>query len=157
MATFNQEKVVQEIVKQVRNGKKVSVSKAMRDSGVYAPSTSKIPSKVTSSKSFQELLDKYLPEDLLLKKSKEGLEATTIRFTPGGDKIKVPDFSTRHKYVQTGMQLRGKLKDNGPQGPTINNFLVIGGEQLKRIASRVLDGDTEGETTSGGLSDSNQS
>ena len=45
--TMNQKKVFDKVVEQVRNGQKVSISKAMRESGVYSESVSKIPGQIS--------------------------------------------------------------------------------------------------------------
>lgn len=154
MATLNQKVIATQIIKKVRKGETVSVSKEMRKAG-YSKHTSRQPAKITASKGFQELLDKYLPEQLLLEKGKEGLQATTIRFTPKGKLLKVPDYSAQHKFYNTGLQLRGKLKpDVTPPPSTVIN--IFAGDQLKRIAARVLNGDPAGEGTPDRLSDSDE-
>lgn len=48
-------------------GTDLSISKAMRDVG-YSEETAHTPQKLTESKGWLELLDKYLPDDLLLEK-----------------------------------------------------------------------------------------
>jgi len=59
MTTAKQKLVAQKVAKGA------SVSSAMREVG-YSKMTCQHPSKVTRSKGFQELLEKYLPEDKLL-------------------------------------------------------------------------------------------
>lgn len=65
----------------------------------YSEAYSKNPKQLEATKGWQELLDEYIPEDLLQKKLKEGLDAT--------DKDKNTDFSVRHKYLDTAIKLRG--------------------------------------------------
>ncbi|MCR4307657.1 MAG: terminase small subunit [Candidatus Berkelbacteria bacterium] len=56
-----------------------------------------------------------ITEDAIAKKIKEGLDAHKIHGTDS-DFIEVPDFSTRHKYVETSLeQLGRKNKDSVPQ------------------------------------------
>lgn len=59
MATAKQKLVAQKVAKGA------SVSSAMREVG-YSKTTAQHPSKVTRSKGFKELLEKYLPESKLL-------------------------------------------------------------------------------------------
>ena len=72
MATIKQKKAYNELVENGGN-----VSKAMRDAN-YSIETAKTPSKLTKSKGFQELLEKRLPEKMLLKVHREGLKSTKI-------------------------------------------------------------------------------
>lgn len=154
MATANQKKVLEKIVKDVRKGTKVSVSRAMRESGVYSESMSKKPEKLTRSKGWKELLDEYLPEKLLTQVHKDGLKATLTKFTPEGELIRVEDYATRHKYLDTGYKVRGRLKED-PQGQTVNVNIIYTPEQRKRIADRELN-QPEGAGESDRLLNSNQ-
>jgi hypothetical protein len=84
-----------------------NVSKAMIDAG-YSEATAKTPQKLTESDAFKELVARELPDDLLLKVHKEGLDAMQYR---GQDaEIQVADYQTRHKYLVTGYEIRGKLR-----------------------------------------------
>ncbi len=122
MATLRQKRVVAKILENGGN-----VSKAMRESG-YSPETAKTPKTLTKGKGFQELMEKMLPDSLLLKKHREGLEATKYEVLNGGgeeggwEKSEVPDYAVRHKYVQTGYDIKGKL---GKQEGNTNNILVV--------------------------------
>jgi hypothetical protein len=63
MATINQKRAFDRIMKKVGKGGKVSVSKEMR--GIYSPSVAKNPKKLTSSRGFQELLAKISDKEIL--------------------------------------------------------------------------------------------
>lgn len=52
-------------------------------------------------------LAERIPDDLLEKVHIEGLAATQGRFTPEGELIQLPDYSTRHKYLDSGFKLKG--------------------------------------------------
>lgn len=105
MATIKQKLAVVKIMENHGN-----VSKSMREVG-YTGATAENPSNLTESKGFQELMEKYLPDKELMEVHKKGLKATIVRFTPEGDMIKVEDFATRHKYLETGYKVKGKLKE----------------------------------------------
>lgn len=64
MATVKQKLVAQKVAKGS------SVSKAMREVG-YSETTASHPSKVTRAKGFKELMEKYLPDKLLMEKHQE--------------------------------------------------------------------------------------
>lgn len=69
MATHKQKLAV---AKMVENGG--NVSRAMREAG-YSPQTAKSPSKLTNSDGYKELLDAYLPDDMLLRALADDIEA----------------------------------------------------------------------------------
>lgn len=50
-----------------------NISKAMRDAG-YSPQTAKTPQKLTQSASWQELMEAYLPDDMLLRALSDDIE-----------------------------------------------------------------------------------
>ena len=148
MALVRQKLAFQKVLK----GK--SIKQAMLEVG-YAPSTAVTTTKLTASKGWEELVNKYLPENLLLKKAKAGLDATKTRFTPEGERFIEDDYSTQHKFVETGLKLRGRLNNDDPRGDTYNfNFLTI--EQQQRIARRLQAGGAEGETEPNRLPDSDE-
>lgn len=105
--------------KALENGGKIST--AMREAG-YSPATAKTPQKLTQSKAWEEILEKYFPDSLLLDKGLEGLDATrasnaailvqqdgtTIKAEEQG-LIEVPDYQTRHKYLETALKLKKRL------------------------------------------------
>lgn len=62
-----------------------NVSKAMRDAG-YSLQTAKSPDKLLKSKGVEKLLDKYLPNNHLLKKNREFIDAKRqVRIFKKGD------------------------------------------------------------------------
>lgn len=90
------------------NGMK-PVSEAMLEAG-YPPSTAKNPQQLTKSKGWKELMDKYLPDDKLLKKHDEALEATKWNDFTGE---REEDHQVRLKAVELGYKLKKKLGDTG--------------------------------------------
>ena len=115
MATIKQKKAYNELVENGGN-----VSKAMRDAN-YSIETAKTPSKLTNSKGFQELLEKGIKEKHLIKSIKEGLQA----MKPYGKSNKLyEDYATRHKYLETGIRLKGLAREEqAPQ--TLQNIAVF--------------------------------
>lgn len=84
--------------------------------------------------SFDELMDGLgLSDHKILKKIDEGLNATKP-LVIGSKVAKVEDYSTRHRYVETSLKLKGRLKpeDDGSANVTNNNvvmnILFYGGE-----------------------------
>lgn len=90
----------------------------MRENG-YADNTADNPDHVTKSKSWEILLDEYIPEDLVLETHKEAFKADrTISVVSGKqasggttDFVDVPDWQTRMKATELGYKVRGKLTD----------------------------------------------
>ena len=83
-----------------------SVSGATRAVG-YSNSTATKPSNLTTSKGFRELLQQHLPDDLLLKVHEEGLAATKLSNSLTAPDIEVPDYPTRHRYLDTAYKIKG--------------------------------------------------
>lgn len=105
MATAKQKKAMEILVENGGN----NVGKAMIEAG-YTPATAKTPQKLTESKGWQELVEEYLPDDLLAKVTKEGLLAgrkTTDEET--GEEVVEPDFNIRHRYLETALKVRDKF------------------------------------------------
>ncbi len=140
MATRKQKKALAILAE---NGGK-SVSAAMREAG-YSDITAATPKKLTTSKAFQELMDEYLPDDLLMKVHKEGLQATKLSGTggmrmkfEGGDMeefghsdLEVPDYAVRHKYLETGYKIKARLTPE--EGGGSNTLIInITGETASR-------------------------
>ena len=99
-----------------------NISKAMRAVG-YAPSTAARTDKLTKRKGFQYLMERVLPDALLLKVHREGLRATKklqeivdrdSKGAPIYGLIDVEDHPTRHKFLDTGYKIKGKLKEVEP-------------------------------------------
>ena len=130
MATLKIKRAVKEIG--VNGG---NISKAMRTVG-YAPSTAARTDKLTRRKGFKELLEKELPDGALLKVHKEGLRADKKVFKNNNESGEIelvseePDYAVRHKYLETGYKVKGKLSD--PEGGNKTLIVVISGESAKR-------------------------
>lgn len=123
MATVKQKEVFKSVVKGS------TISKAMKEAG-YSIESSKRTNKVTATKGWQELIDKYVPDRELARVHKEGLSATKYetRLTGKGESEieEVPDYSVRHKYLESGYKIKGKLKEiETPQATVSNQTLII--------------------------------
>lgn len=127
MATMKQKKA---LVKYIENHG--NASKAMIDAG-YDPTTAVNPSNLTKSKGWNELLEEYLPDELLTKVHLEGLQATKViaaNITYGdanektNDFIDVPDHPTRHKYLDTAYKVKKKI-DSDPNGTNIKMVFIL--------------------------------
>lgn len=94
------------------------VSDAMRRAG-YSEISAATPKKLTESKAFKSLAER-IPDDLLDKVHLEGLQATQARFTPEGELIHLPDYATRHKYLDTGHKLKGDYAPDKSVTLTLN-------------------------------------
>lgn len=106
MPTIKQKRALMKIVENHGN-----VSQAMLAVG-YDPSSAKNPKILTQSKGFQELLDQYLPDELLTNVHLQGLKATRIHTSHTEPDKEVPDFAVRHKYLDTAYKVKGKIKDD---------------------------------------------
>ncbi len=122
-----------------KDGKPITMGKAMREAG-YSESYSKNGS-ISKTASWNEQLEAALPDSLLLKVHKEGLEAKrTIHATEDGiisDLKEVDDFTVRAKYTDMGYKLKNRYEE------TINIKGKIGSlsdEELEGKISGILSG-----------------
>lgn len=112
-----------------------NVSAAMREAG-YSPATAKNPKNLTETDIWRELVESKLPDQDLVDAHAEGLKAMRVvsaRITTSDagsqtdDFIEVPDYPTRHKYLETAYKLKRRL---GPENFTNiqnNQFAVFDG------------------------------
>lgn len=117
MATLRQELAVQHMAENGGN-----VGKAMLAVG-YSPVSAKTPQKLTQSKGFADLLEKYLPEKHLLSKHRGFLDSKRIVKTyQRGDLKEVTEETDPNavRALDMAYKLKGKYK-NGES----TNVLVI--------------------------------
>jgi hypothetical protein len=110
------------------------IGEAMLSEG-YTKATAKNPKNVTDSKSWEMLLEEYLPDDLLTKVAKEGLEAmkpigalVLIKNNKEGETeqilkdnegmIEVADHPTRQRFLETSLKMKGRIVDKSENKET---------------------------------------
>ena len=106
----------------------------------YTKSMSKQPSNIIAGKGFQALLAQDLPDKKLTSTHSQGLKATSRYYyhNSTGLHYKVsPDYSTRHKYLETGYKLKGKLNTTTDQMPVTINQLHISNKDFTNILARL--------------------
>lgn len=84
------------------------LGKIMRENG-YKDNTADNPQRITETKSWEMLLEEYLPDDLLTKVAKEGLEATQVKTSYTEPDKTIPDYAVRQRYLETSLKMKGKL------------------------------------------------
>ena len=104
--TIKQAKAIKNVVENGGN-----VSKAMRDAN-YAPATIKNPSKLTESKTWKNLMEKDLPDDLLTKKHKQLLKKREILLKNNNKtgKVEAIKGGIDTNAVKAGLDMAYKLK-----------------------------------------------
>lgn len=80
-----------------------NVSKAMRDAG-YSPQTAKVPQKLTNSAGFAELLEEYLPDDMLLRALSDDIEGKELN---------------RKAELELAFKLKGKMVDKSESNVSV--------------------------------------
>jgi len=119
MPTLKQEQTVKDLLE--NTGK--PISRAMLDNG-YSPATAKNPCELTESKGWKELLEKYLPDEKLLKKHDEALEAKKWNDFTGE---REEDHSIRLKAIELGYKLKGKLNEGSVNISGEKVIAILGG------------------------------
>lgn len=113
----------------------------------YSKQTSKNPINLTNTKSWGELLNQYLPNDLLIKMTLEGLRAT---IPVGNTGECLPNHAIRHRYLETALKIKGKLApktDNDtveqrivgityvvPKGVSVEDVKEMNEQERERVA-----------------------
>ena len=105
-----------------------TMGQAMIEAG-YSPLSAVKPSLLTKTERWQQLLEKYLPDDLLTKTAVQGLKARKIIRSGSGEVVATEkDGYLRHKYLETALKMKGKLidrVDTTTGGQQITGFTFI--------------------------------
>lgn len=116
--TPKQSKAAQLISINVGSDKPRALKEILKEAG-YSDSMSEKPRKIIQSDGFQAILEAAgVTDDILAETLNDGLRAVTFVKTEkvvgvGKSRIKtedvvlVPDINTRHKYLETGLRLKG--------------------------------------------------
>lgn len=146
MPTLKQKAAVLEIT-----ANHVSVAKAMERAG-YAKNTLRKPKNLTDSDGFKELmLQMGIDDSKLLTVLNDGLQANKVISARNAkeanaetdDFIEIPDHPTRHKFLETGLKLRGFLVENKQGNITQIN---IGNDEVSNKLRTKFTSFMEGET-----------
>lgn len=126
MSTVKQRLAVKEITEN-----HLPVSKAMLKVG-YDSDTASKPSNLTKSKGFKELIAQLgVSDEDLAEILSGGLRANKVVTSPTEPDKEYPDWATRHKYLETGLRLRGYAKEEAP------NFNINFINQVPRPNGRI--------------------
>ena len=106
-----------EVLKKMDDNVRMSREEAMKELG-YSANYART-SHITQTDSWQRLMAEQITDEMLLKAEKDGLEANRVISAIKGidanggttDFIEVPDHQTRHRFLETGLKMRGKIKD----------------------------------------------
>lgn len=85
----------------------------------------------------------YLPDNLLAQVHLEGLKATTVRFTPEGERIDVDDYATRHKYLDSAFKLKGSYA--AEKSIAVVQVSIENRQYVETVASKVIHDMKNGE------------
>lgn len=103
-----------------------STASAMRQAG-YSEAVARAPSKITRSEAFIQLMDDVgITDRRLAEVLNGGLTATkTVILGSGDDAFAdvVDDHAVRHRYLETGLRLKGLGKSEGTT-VTFNNMVL---------------------------------
>lgn len=116
------------------------IGKAMISAG-YSPATARTPQKLTERKGWKELMNKYLPDDKLLKKHNELLDKKEyIVIGKIGEREVIPTGEIDPNAVARGLDLAYKLKGRYKEGATINQKVnlpvpIFGGLSVTNLKS----------------------
>lgn len=113
MATIKQKTAVPKMIENIRKGNKKTEGQILKESG-YSDSISKAPSRVTKSKGWNELMELYLPDDLIAKQHNKLITAQNkIRITKKGELVteyEEPNTDAIARGVDMAYKLKAKYK-----------------------------------------------
>jgi len=112
MATEKQKAAIDNLVENRGN-----VSKAMRDAG-YSDASAKNPKNLTDSKAYEELMETYLPDDMLLRALSDDIENKE---------------SNRKAELELAFKLKGKMTEKKDITSNGNTIVVMPSEVVNRI------------------------
>ncbi len=95
-----------------------NVSKAMRDAG-YSPQTAKVPQKLTKSAGFAELLEAYLPDDMLLRALSDDIEGKELN---------------RKAELELAFKLKGKMVDKSESNVSVEISSITSEEKTALLS-----------------------
>ena len=104
MATYRQKLVASKIVENRGN-----ISKTMREVG-YSSKTAKNPRNLTNSKGWRKLLTEYLPDEIIVRKHRELLEAKRIYRVRKKGKVVIETEELDAQSVGKALELAYKIK-----------------------------------------------
>lgn len=118
--------------------KQGNVGEAMREMG-YSDNYANNPQQITRSKSWEDLMDKYLPEEKIIKVHKQQLHAKRPVICDKEISL-YPDNDARIKAIDLSYKLRGKyapekVEDVTPYGKLSNKELA---DLEKSLLAKVL-------------------
>ncbi len=131
MATVKQKVAFKEVV----NG---STLTAAMKKAKYSPKSAKRTNKLTATKGWGELVEDFISDKKLAKVHGEGLSATTYfneivgrdsKGAPEYNLKQIPDFSVRHKYLESGYKLKGRYAERTGDRTLV---VIIAGQSSQR-------------------------
>ena len=105
MATNKQK----QLAKKILQNPSMEMGEAMREVG-YSENTR--PHDVANTESWNNLVERMLPNDKVLLRHAEGLDATKVVSSHTEPDYTVPDHGVRKQYVELAYKVKGKLKEN---------------------------------------------
>lgn len=93
-------------------------------------------SKLIRKAKIVNAIEKALPDSLLLKVHREGLNAKLFRYSPEGELMQLDDFATRHKYLDSGYKLKGSY---APEKSLNVNVSIEPSDRIKELAKKLKD------------------
>lgn len=126
-------------VRQKKAAKMVGSSRSIKEAMIkadYAVSTaSKKQQTLTKKPEWNELLEKYLPDDLIIAKHQQLLNATKLHGSPTEPDKVVDDNQTQAKMVELGYKVKKKLVDKWEGELTIPQPL-LGGQSVNNDSNQ---------------------
>jgi len=94
------------------------MGQAIKDAG-YSQTVVKSPTKLTKGKGWQKLIEQKVKDSKLIKVLNEGLDAGKRVFKNNNETGEIEDmgieadYATRHKYLDTGLKIKGYYPKEG--------------------------------------------
>jgi hypothetical protein len=135
--SIRQKKVIEKMI-----GNGGNMAKSMKEAG-YSEAYADNPQKIKSTKTWEALLEEYLPDDLLTKVALEGLFAKRIQTSPTEGDREVEDYAVRQRYLETTLKMKGKIiakTDLTTLGQKINPSFTVATQEAKESLEQLYAG-----------------
>lgn len=136
--SVKQKRAMRKLVEALENGSYSTMKDILKDSG-YSDNVASQPTKVTKTATWRELMDEYLPDELLAKTHAELFKAEgTIYATSEGritDTMKVPDWTARKNAIDLAYKVKGRFAPTQMAVSVERKLEELSDEELEAIAT----------------------
>lgn len=136
--SVKQKRAIKKLISALENGRYTTMKEILKESG-YSDNVASQPTKVTKTATWQQLMEEYLPDELIAKTHGELFKAEgTIYATSEGritDMRKVPDWTARKNAIDLAYKVKGRFAPTEMSVSVERKLEELSDEELEAIAT----------------------